>query len=338
MKNFFTFSFFKLTFIALPLFPLVVLGQQGSLGDCRWLNPNPSPGNVETYHIVWSALGTGNSDQEVTFQPPTATDGNGWDLASAKVVSTDMTGTWSITKNNLGYIIFSYTDPVSDGQYAVIEVSATHDGVSDSMNSGTTNVVPGASSCNNVLYYNTGVQPITLSSFEAWGVNTTTRLQWVTASEQNSSHYELQASKDGSHFEQIASVNSLADEYGNSEKSLTYTYIDEIGAMRGQKVFYRLKQVDLNGEYSYTDVLMVDFERAHNNSAASPNPVPIGETLSVLGEYIIQVQLIDAIGQKVYSRDYSTAVHSAIIPTQDLTPGIYFLFLNGKEKISVIVQ
>ncbi|MGB1216246.1 MAG: immunoglobulin domain-containing protein, partial [Saprospiraceae bacterium] len=73
-------------------------------------------------------------------------------------------------------------------------------------------------------------------------------LDWATASEINNSHFEVERSKNGVDFNYLGKVEGN----GNSSTEITYSFIDTKPELVS---YYRLKQVDLNGEFSYTNVI-----------------------------------------------------------------------------------
>ncbi len=337
MKQKSTISLFKIFLIAVLISPVTLFGQLGSLSNCHWLNPNPTAGDEETYQVTWSALGSGSGGASITLSAPSGADANGWDLSTFTVKLTDLSGTWAQSKDASGNVVLTYSDFIADGNFFQFEINATHDGTSSSLNSNISNTSPGNSPCSNEIFYQ-NPQPITLSSFDVIREDAVAKLQWVTESETGSSHFEIEASADGQVFRKIATVASKADEQGNSIEALHYSYTDNFAATRAKVVYYRLKQVDLNGDNSYTDIRRADFEGVKIPYVISPNPVQVGNQISVNGDFFTQVELYNAIGQSVYAQSYNTEVSSATIPTQELSPGLYNVVIDGTSKISIMVQ
>lgn len=127
----------------------------------------------------------------------------------------------------------------------------------------------------------TGALPITLISFEAAAdKDNQVKLDWVSASETNNAFYTIENSTDGVNFNTVANVDGA----GNSDAVLFYSYIDK-KPVNGLS-FYRLKQTDFSGEFTYSELRSVRIERTFKaNYSAYPNPVTKGETLRI--SYII---------------------------------------------------
>lgn len=93
--------------------------------------------------------------------------------------------------------------------------------------------------------------PVQDLKFDAKLVKNEVRLHWTTASETNNSHFEVTRSSDAQNFQQIALVKGN----GNASTKSTYNFTDE-KPLNGTN-YYRLKQVDFNGEAFNSDVVAV---------------------------------------------------------------------------------
>jgi len=109
--------------------------------------------------------------------------------------------------------------------------------------------------------------PITLLDFEAKRKNIYAELNWVTASETGNDGFEIEKSTDLMYWKKIAFVNGA----GNSNEIIYYNYNDlltENIQNRNSVVYYRLKQIDFNGKYSYSAIKFIDL-----NAAGTETPV-----------------------------------------------------------------
>lgn len=115
--------------------------------------------------------------------------------------------------------------------------------------------------------------PIRLKSFTAVPYqNIDANLDWITATEVNASHFEIERSDDGIDFTNIGRVEAV----GSSTTDQSYEFSDrEVNMERNDVVhYYRIKMVDLDGEYKYSGVRVVNFTRSDIDFAinAYPNP------------------------------------------------------------------
>ena len=121
--------------------------------------------------------------------------------------------------------------------------------------------------------------------------NKTAVLQWRTATEMNNSGFEIQRSKDGIEWERIG----WQEGQGNTTTPQTYSYRDP-NPIFGTS-YYRLKQVDFNGDAEYSNVVSLRYIR--NGVTVYPNPVK--ERLSLHTDYgaIQQIVIYDSTGRQV---------------------------------------
>lgn len=104
-------------------------------------------------------------------------------------------------------------------------------------------------------------------SFEAEKIqNRFSRLNWTTAGEINSSHFEIQRSTDAIHFSVLGTVKAA----GNAMLAKTYHFTDST-PIPGIN-YYRIKQADKNGKFVYTPSKMLHFDEPGNSVKIYPQP------------------------------------------------------------------
>lgn len=108
------------------------------------------------------------------------------------------------------------------------------------------------------------VLPLTWLNFNASNCSDNVCLQWKTENEQNTAHFEIERSVDGNNFIQLSKVASQ-----NIPGTHAYSTTDHSPAQGIN--YYRIKQVDQDGRYSYSDIRSVNAEIA-GKLAISPNP------------------------------------------------------------------
>lgn len=120
--------------------------------------------------------------------------------------------------------------------------------------------------------------PVELSFFEAKPMqNEIVKLNWQTLSEQNSDFFEIQRSRnsDGTEFESIGRIFAN----GNSFEQNEYEFEDRFPIL-DQYSYYRLKQVDLDGKFAYSNIQSVKIE-GDKNFDIFPNPISVGRKLNI---------------------------------------------------------
>ena len=98
-----------------------------------------------------------------------------------------------------------------------------------------------------------------LSSFSAYEkINAKVILNWATASEVSTSHFVIQRSIDGKEFNDAA---LLFTQEGDRNTQVEYNYADNASSIKADIVYYRLKMVDLDGRYNYSNPVTVHLEK-----------------------------------------------------------------------------
>jgi hypothetical protein len=181
--------------------------------------------------------------------------------------------------------------------------------------------------------------PVELLSFEAVRQGDAARLTWRTASEKNNAHFDVQMSVDGRSFRKIAEVagqgtTSRPTDYERNDAALLSYHADP--------VYYRLRQVDTNGEESFSQVKAVRVEVAGFVAYAYPNPVAKdGTTIQVrTGEAgPAELAVYDATGRLLMGvkTELQAGVNDVKLNAAGtLATGTYFLKVNqGKQHTLV---
>ncbi len=177
------------------------------------------------------------------------------------------------------------------------------------------------------------VLPVTGLQFSGADSGAVVLLQWSTDGETNNSHFDVQRSTNGRNFQAIG--NCKAPE-GNSASTRKYQFID-YNPVEGTN-FYRLKQYDLDGRFSYSDILKVNRQRPEEHSwTAYPNPVHNGDRLTLtivsLASQKAHLALTNSTGQRVWSTDLSLQKGTTTyrFSTGNLPVGIYYLALYDTD-------
>ena len=142
-------------------------------------------------------------------------------------------------------------------------------------------------------------------------------LEWVTLSEVNNDRFEIQRSFDGITFSYINSVRGK----GNSNTLQSYSYEDNIDlSNRAPFVYYRLKQVDLDGSFDFSDIRHHSLENTNEVKInVYPNPFTEAIQLNVSDESL-SISIFDVKGQKVMHQNY---IPGERIDLRTLSNGVY---------------
>jgi hypothetical protein len=182
---------------------------------------------------------------------------------------------------------------------------------------------------------NSNALPVEFLYFKASATEGHANLNWATASETNNKHFQVQKQV-GEAWKNIGTVKG----HGTTIEKQSYNFQDP-DVKAGQTYYYRLKQVDFDGSYEYSDVKAVTISRdeASQTSALAVYPNPAGQTLNVAftgnGGNRLRVTIRNAQGQIVYRNEWDTenkALRKAL-QVSGLQPGAYVLMLKGQNRV-----
>lgn len=167
--------------------------------------------------------------------------------------------------------------------------------------------------------------PVKLTSFSGSYSNNNTVLNWESASELDFDHYEIERSADNSSYVLAGSVASKGSFGGK------YQFIDNLAAYSENVFFYRLKMVDIDGNYKYSNIIMIRKESGSiKDITISPNPVVTGSMATIRlqadTKKNAEIRILDASGRMVARQQNQLSVGTNSISLNNLNniqSGIY---------------
>lgn len=157
-------------------------------------------------------------------------------------------------------------------------------------------------------------------------------LRWITISEQNSKHFEVEHSTDATHFTLLGKKKAAE----NSNQKVLYEYLHRT-PVAGTN-YYRLKLVDLDGSSTYSPTRAVLFDFVHNISIfLYPNPANTSTNLRIEGvdtNAQLSLNIHSLGGKKIEARTLKALPPFEYhINTTKLAVGIYVVevLVNGKR-------
>jgi hypothetical protein len=173
-----------------------------------------------------------------------------------------------------------------------------------------------------------GILPITLGAFTASLDNGSVDLAWTTEMEENSDHFAIERSTDaGAHWATIGTVPA----HGNSATPIDYTYTDNSPAPGTDE--YRLQLVDLDGQYTYSEVVVIR-NGLIGTVSVFPNPATdyVNVTLGGSSTESMLIRLYNLSGQLLQERNLSNAGGTTVPLTVNTYPsGAYMLVVTGSD-------
>lgn len=179
--------------------------------------------------------------------------------------------------------------------------------------------------CTNVNIASPITLPIKLSSFTAHLASNGVLLKWETSYEINNEKYIIEKSTDGKNFHSIGQVAGAV----NSIEKNNYDFSDG-GFLSGDVAYYRLKQIDIDGGFTYSKVVYVNSSDSRGQVVrVGPNPFVseiqlIGINSASLNKNNIKLHNITGV-----QVDFEFSGANAIRVSPSAPSGMYFLTVNG---------
>jgi hypothetical protein len=176
--------------------------------------------------------------------------------------------------------------------------------------------------------------PIELISFSGRNNGEQNELNWITATETNNDYFSIERSIDAVNFKNVATIDGA----GNSAQTIHYNVFDE-APLNGLS-YYRLKQTDYDGKYSFSNTISLFRNKLEFEIINVYNSYEQGileATINCSGNCVIQVELYDIQGKKIFSSEANSSGSVTIIsiPMENLGQGIYLLkAYNGNQSIT----
>jgi hypothetical protein len=222
--------------------------------------------------------------------------GTTWASATSSVATVSNTGV--VTGVSLGASVITYTDQNGCAQTATVNIVT--------------------------------VLPVELLHFTATPLEKNVSLFWATASEKNSSHYEIEHSKDGQLFTKIGSVKGS----NNSVIKQSYEFLDE-KAVSGMN-YYRLKMVDNDGQFEYSPYRTAFIAWTETVVAVYPNPVSEASYLNITSpqDGNAWIRFYNSQGQMLrqFTPSLKAGENTIRIEMADWAAGMYYLSLEVNHK------
>lgn len=161
--------------------------------------------------------------------------------------------------------------------------------------------------------------PVELVRFTAEPQGPDALLQWTTASEKNNDRFEVEASTDGHTFRRIGQVRGQ----GSSAQPHDYHLLDPaIARYAVRLVYYRLRQVDADGTFSFSPVRTVAVN-GQAELALFPNPTTTRAATLTGTQPGARITVFDAIGRQVLATTADATGTAALVLPAELSTGVY---------------
>jgi hypothetical protein len=172
--------------------------------------------------------------------------------------------------------------------------------------------------------------PVELTSFSASVTGTEVTLSWTTSSETNNLGFEIQRSRDKAEWLSVGFIKGS----GTTTETTSYSYTDR--NMHQGGLFYRLKQADFDGSFSYSYIVEVNlhpvsFELQQNY----PNPFNPSTVIKFNipdGNEVVTLKVFDVLGNEIanlLNEQKPAGSYEIIFDARKIPAGVYFYKLNA---------
>jgi hypothetical protein len=179
--------------------------------------------------------------------------------------------------------------------------------------------------------------PIELLNFNANQLGKQVKLDWQTATEINNDYFTIERTADGINFETLDTIDGA----GNSIYTLSYYTFDEV-PLKGVS-YYHLKQVDFNGDFSFSQLRSVNFDGSEIILDSYPNP-SVGEDIDItLSGFdgtadMLHIAIYDGLSRLIYQEESNvnpaSVKQSVRVSLPDNTKdGMYYITVGYRNKI-----
>jgi len=316
----------------------------GPLGTTNWSAANTSNagGTAPELRMTWTPSFTGESkirsntialpdNQSVVYSFNFYLD---WYANPSGVLTVAVTYDGGATTNelytltdptaNVGpeLITGSFTTPATGGANTQIEI--TYNGYSFNID--------------NIYWDNLCIGyivPVELTSFTAETIGTDVELKWTTATETNNQGFEVERMKTGGTYEQVGYVAG----FGTTTEPKAYRYIDtELGE---GSYTYRIKQIDYDGSYTYSEEMNVEVEIPieYTLDQNYPNPFNPSTTIkySIPDEGYVKLAVYNMLGEEVATIVNGTQKagrYEVVFDGSNLSSGVYVYRIEAGSFVS----
>jgi hypothetical protein len=181
--------------------------------------------------------------------------------------------------------------------------------------------------------YDLSIVPVELTSFIANVSGSSVVLNWTTATEVNNQGFEiLRSAQNDNDWQKIGYVPG----FGTTTEPKSYSSTDQ--SVNSGTYFYKLKQIDFDGSFTYSDVAEVEVSLPTDFSLEQnyPNPFNPATTLefSLPADAQVKIRVYNLVGEKVAevtNKDYTAGNHKIEFNASQLTSGVYLYRIDAVD-------
>ena len=178
-----------------------------------------------------------------------------------------------------------------------------------------------------------GPLPVKLLYFNVKKENNTGQISWATAMEKDNDYFDIEKSMDGKNFKTIGKINGA----GNSQQILKYTFTDS--NLSPGLNYYRLKQTDYDGKFTYSPVDVISFSPEQTEKIDYKiYPVPASDIIYIDMNSHTDLQthfkIVNVLGTIVLQKNVFLQIgnNHLEIDLNEMSGGVYFILFDGLRE------
>ncbi len=177
------------------------------------------------------------------------------------------------------------------------------------------------------------ILPVDLIEFKGYFAGSSVQLNWATLSEKDNQFFSIERSINGKDWTVVGKVDGAL----NSNHLTNYSFIDK--DVNGTMYYYRIKQTDVNGDFDYSNTILVSIEN-EDRINISPNPSSGIFNINFNGQNCHKFEVYDATSSKLKEGKINDNIHPLVIDLTEYPTGFYMLYLyskNGTKTEKIII-
>ena len=179
-----------------------------------------------------------------------------------------------------------------------------------------------------VILTESGLVPVELADFFAIPTSGMILITWHTFTEINNDYFSLEKSENAHDWTEITQISSA----GSGVDPQSYSYFDEHPSSKGN--YYRLKQTDFDGTYTYSHVVFAAMEKGDNRRLMVADNGGKAPQLTSLWDQDQLIEVYSASGQKMGIVQLKAGERKEF----DFDQGLYFLFIEGQTQKVLVTR
>jgi len=176
--------------------------------------------------------------------------------------------------------------------------------------------------------------PVEFVSFSANYNDGNVNLSWITATELNNSGFDVERKTAGGEWNKITFIQGS----GTTTENKHYFFPDEVNDLNTSKLFYRLKQIDFNGEFEYSSEIEIDINVPNNFQLKQNFPNPFNPTTTINYQVPIKsnvtLKIFDILGTEVevlVDEIKDAGFYNVIFDASKLASGVYLYSIQTEN-------